>query len=484
MAAGEWREPQTHRAVFEHIDAHFDDYIAELRDFLRQPGISATGQGMAESARAALDFLALAGTGDAELVPTDGYPVATGHLRSRNPDARTLIIYSLYDEVPVNPADWLYPPHGAEVVPAAAIGAPGHVGEVIVARAALNQRGPMVALIAALRSMLAVEKDIPVNVLWVWEGEEEIGCPHLPQFIERRLQDLKTADAWWVPCFREDELGRTVDVHGYKGTVKLQMRIRGGEWGGTLDGKDIWSANLPLVDAPMWRLVRALASLVDADDRLAVDGLWEKVRPYTREERAELDIVLERLDEAALKASLPVTRFKNGLPARTVMERFIMEPMLNVIGISGGYTGPSFMTTLPMDVSAKLDVRFTPNLSQGDIVPLLRAHLDRRGFEEVKLIRLEGGFEWSRTPSDAAIYRAGKRAALAHGADYLVWPTFVAVNPSSMFNRPPLSLPCSYMGMGHGARFHQGNEYCAIEGVRRLMKYSVTFLHQYAVSDL
>src|SRR5690349_20423535 len=116
-----WAEPPEHRAVFEHIDHQFDRYLAELCDFLHQPGISATGEGMPESARAALDFVRLTGTPDAELVPTDGYPVVTGHLRSKRPNAKTLIIYSLYDEVPVEPADWLYPPFAAEIVPAEAV---------------------------------------------------------------------------------------------------------------------------------------------------------------------------------------------------------------------------------------------------------------------------------------------------------------------------------------------------------------------------
>jgi acetylornithine deacetylase/succinyl-diaminopimelate desuccinylase-like protein len=469
----------THDAVFQWIDKHFDECVAEIQRFLRQPGFSHTGEGIRETAEMARRYLEMLGTEDATLVETDGNPVVFGLLRSRRPQAKTLIIYSLYDEVPVVPADWTVPPLEARIVDAQVIGAPAHLGRVICARAAANQRGPMLATVLTLKAMREAIGDLPINVIWVWEGEEEIGCPHLPQFIDRKRQDLMAADALWMPSMEQDERGVMTIHRGYRGTVKIELEIKSGDWGGTLSGKDLWSANLPLVDAPMWRLVRILHSLVDDQDHLTLDGLEVLLRPLDAEERQELEILRRRFDEAEMKEVLGIARFKGGRPGRDLVEDYLMKPMVNVVGIVGGYTGPRVFTTLPMRVVAKLDFRFTPEVTAADVPRLLRAHLDRRGYREAE-IRVLGGYEYSRTPASDPIYQAAFRACRHHGCEYVVWPTHPAVAPFGMFNRPPLSKPAIFVGMGHGARAHQADEYITVEGIRDFMKYTVSFLHEWA----
>lgn len=465
--------------VFRHIDAHFEDYLQEVRRFLGQPGYSHTGEGMEQSAAIALDYLRSLGSEDCRLISTDGYPVATGFLRSRNRRAKTLIVYSFYDEVPVTPADWTFPPHEARIVDAQQLELPAYLGKVMCGRATANQRGPMMACLLAVRSLLAVAGDIPVNILWVWEGEDEIQSPHLQQYIDQAHDDLDRADGWWCPGFRQDERGRFVDVRGFKGTLKVELEAKGGAWGGTTSGKDLWSAYLPWVDAPYWRMIRALGTLVDEDDRITIDGFWDKVRSITPEERQELDEVRARFDEEETRQSLGIARFRRGRQGLELLERFIMDPMLNVVGITGGYAGPGVFTTLPMHVVAKLDFRFPPDLRSEEIMMLLRVHLDRRGFPEVQIRRI-GGYEWSRTPPGDPLMIAAADAAKQHGFEYFRWPTHAAVNTCSLFNQPPLRLPVSFAGAGHGGRWHQPDEYCTVEGLRDAMKYALTFIHEWA----
>lgn len=468
--------------VFAHIDTHFDDYVREIRRFLAQPGYSHTGEGMEQSAAMALDYIRGLGSVNCRLVETDGYPVATGMLRSRNSGAKTLIVYSFYDEVPVKAADWTFPAHEGRIVDAEDLGLPTRLGKVMCGRATANQRGPMMAALLAIRSLLDVAGDVPVNLLWVWEGEDEIQSPHLQQYVDKAYDDLDQADGWWCPGFRQDEQGRFVDVRGFKGTLKVELEIAGGPWGGTLNGKDLWSANLPWVDAPYWRMLRALNTLVDEDDRITIAGFWDKIRPITPEERKELDEVRARFDEAETRQSLGIARFRGGKRGVELLERFIMDPMLNVVGIVGGYTGPGIFTTLPMRAVAKLDIRFPPDLRSAEILSLLRAHLDARGFREVEIRRV-GGYEWSRTSPDDPLMVAAARAAGIHGFEYFRWPTHAAVNTCSLFNQPPLSLPVSFAGAGHGARWHQPDEYCTIDGLRDAMKYALTFIHEWAALD-
>jgi acetylornithine deacetylase/succinyl-diaminopimelate desuccinylase-like protein len=466
-------------SVFAHIDAHFEEYLEEIRRFLRQPGYSHTGEGMPESAAMALDYIRGLGSDGCRFIRTDGYPVATGILRSRRPNAKTLIVYSFYDEVPVIPADWTFPPHEGRIVDASSLGLPAYVGQVMCGRATANQRGPMMACLLAIRSLLAVDGDVPANLLWVWEGEDEIQSPHLPQYIEQAYDELARADGWWCPGFRQDERGRFVDVRGFKGTLKVELVCKGGDWGGTRNAKDLWSANLPWVDAPYWRIIRALNSLVDTDDRIVIDGFWDHIRPVTPEERRELDDVRARFDENEMRESLGIARFRGGRAGVDLLERFIMDPMLNVVGIVGGYTGPGIFTTLPMQVAAKIDIRFPPNIRSTEIMQLLRAHLDRRGFREMEIRRV-GGYEWSRTAPDDPLMVAAAGAAARHGFDYFRWPTHAAVNTCSLFNQPPLRLPVSFAGAGHGGRWHQPDEYCTVQGLKDAMKYTVTFLREWA----
>ncbi|MCC7105728.1 MAG: M20/M25/M40 family metallo-hydrolase [Chloroflexi bacterium] len=469
---------ERYQPIYDVIDRDFDASVAEIQRFLRQPGFSHTGEGIRETATMALEYTRMLGTENAELVETGGNPVVHGVLRSKRPDAKTLIIYSLYDEVPVIPADWTFPPLEARIVEAQEIGAPAHLGKVICARATHNQRGPMLATILTLKAIQAATGDIPVNVIWAWEGEEEIGCPNLWSFVEQRMSVLQTADAFWMPSMRQDEDGRMIVNRGYKGTIKIELTIKGGEWGGTLSGKDLWSANLPFVDSPYLRMIRALASLFDDDDTCVMDGFRELVRDYTDEEREEVQILEERFNEATMKQALGIARFRGGRSGKDLVSRYVMEPMLNVVGIVGGYSGPRVFTTIPMDVTAKLDFRLVPEQRRDDIPGLLRAHLDRRGFAEAQ-INVIGGYEYSRTPASDPVYQAAIRACQQHTCEYIIWPTVPAVGPFGMFNRPPLDKPAIYVGMGHGARAHQRDEYITVEGIRDFMKYTVTFLHEF-----
>jgi acetylornithine deacetylase/succinyl-diaminopimelate desuccinylase-like protein len=466
--------------LHRYLDDHFDETVAEIRRYLSQPGFSHTGEGIRQSAEMTRRYLEDVGSDDVELVETGGHPVVFGHLRSRRQEARSLIVYSHYDMVPLmDERQWVGPPLQAPIVDAADIGAPAELGKVIVGRAANDYRGPLVATLHALRALRAVTGDVPVDVVWVIDGEEEIGAPHLHRFVEAKLADLQRCEALWMPGMHQDAAGVMQVYRGYKGNSKIEIEIKGGRHGGTLDAKESWAANLHWMDAPMWRMVRLLATLVDDDDLVTVDRLAELIAPYTEEDEQQLRVLRERLDEGRLKASLNIARFKKGRDPRQLLENFVMQPTLNVVGILGGYTGPGVYSTLPMDVVAKVELRFPPAITFADVKRLLRAHLDRRGYEDAEL-RFLGGYEYARSSAQEGIYRAAFRACRRHGCDYVVWPIKPAGAPFAHFNRPPLEKPVIFVGMGHGDRWHQPNEYITLDGVRDHMRYVATFLEEWS----
>lgn len=469
--------------IFEHIDSHSNQYIEGIRKYLHQPGISHTGEGVRESAELTLEYVEELGTENARLVETDGNPVVTGTLKSKNPNAKTIIAYTLYDEVPVVPEDWKFPPFSAEIVEADQIGAPPKLGKVICARAATNQRGPFKAFLCALKSIQAIRSDIPVNVIFALEGEEEIGCPHLHQFVQKAYDDLKKADAFYMPSLSQDEQGNVQVYRGARGTVKLELQVMGGKWGGSVSGKDIWSANMAWIDSPMWILIRALNTMVSETGKIIIDDFHENVRPFRDVDRDEIEKIKESFNEEMWKEKLDIRKFRDGLPGKELVKDYVIGPMLNVVGIKGGYTGPKVFTTLPMDVVAKVDIRFPPDMSSDEVIPKIRRHLDRRGFKMVQINEI-GKYEWSRVEPTAAIHRATLKTVGMFKAPYTVWPTGPFVAPFGMLTRGlpgyPLDIPFSLTGLGHGAREHMANEYAAIEGLHLNMKYHVALLYEYA----
>ena len=472
------------------IDRDFGAYLDEFRRYLRQPGVSATGEGVRESAAMTLDYVRSLRNTTARLVETDGNPVILGRAASANQRAKTLVLYCFYDVVPVVPEEWVSPPFEPSVLEATRLGLPAAYGQVLCARGVVDHKGPFLASVLALRAMQETG-DLPVNVVFAIEGEEEIGSPSLRAFTHAHQDELR-GDAMWFPRFSQESIGGPMVVHrGYKGQMKLYLSIHGGAWGGTLDGRDIWAANVAWVDAPLWRMVRALDTLVDQNERIAIDGFWDHVRPMGAREREEIAALQAAFDEDKTKRSLKIARFRGGRPGKDLLPRYVMEPQLNLgLGVFPGLPGEesytkaivegSLKTELIMRTSARLDFRLVPELEPDLVVSLLRAHLDRRGFTEIEIHRTKHEYSWSRSEPTGTAYRAMFRAAEARGIQPLVWPTMPSCAPFELFNRQPLGLPMIIFGAGHGAWFHEANEYASVESIRDFMKLLVQWLHEWA----
>jgi len=466
--------------VYKYIDRNFDEYVEEVRKFLRQPGIPHTGEGIKESAEMTLGFLKDLGIEDARLVPLKGgNPVAYGKLKSKKLKAKTILLYQHYDVVPVKSEEWTVPPFKAEMLEAKELGLPPERGKIIVARGAYDKKSALRTFLLAVKAMLEVTGDIPVNLIFVIEGEEELGAPHLPQFRDQFLDELKQADSAWFPAMRQDERGKLILNRGYKGYIKFELQVKSGEWGGTLDGRDLWSGDIAMVDAPLWRLVWALNSLVDSNGKILIEGFYDNIRPLTKEEKGEIETMKQDFDEETWKKFFNVKEFQRGLPGKELFVEYVMGPLLNIDGIIAGWTGPGVFTTVPMKAVAKCDVRIVPDQSVDEVYSKMRKHLDKQGFPEVEIIKV-GWYEWSRTPITADIYKAAIRAAEKHKVEWISWPSVPASDPSYLWNRPPLNLPTSYAGLGYGERYHRADEYVTVEGIRDNLKYVVTMLNEYA----
>ncbi|MEM6530527.1 MAG: M20/M25/M40 family metallo-hydrolase, partial [Chloroflexota bacterium] len=262
------------------IDRREAASIEAVRDWLRRPSFSDTGEGMAEAAVYTRDLLAQIAP-DAQIVPTAGYPMVLGTVKSKQPDAPTLMVYGLYDVTPLVAEEWsIDDPMRAPIVDAADIGITAITGRVLVGRGANNHKGPVLSSILAVKAMLDVEGDVPVNLIYVIEGEEEIGSPSMAGFVAEHYTLLSTADGVWLPCMQQSSIGSMVLRRAYKGALFADLECKGGEWGGTLDAKHIWAGHSAWIASPAMQLIRGLATLFDDEQRATIDGLDEAREIY------------------------------------------------------------------------------------------------------------------------------------------------------------------------------------------------------------
>lgn len=471
-----------YRELHDHIALHEAEYVEEVRRYLRIRSFSDTGEGMADGAAATLAYLRRIGAEDACLVPTGGNPVVYGTIRSKRPDAKTLIIYGLYDHPPSIAEEWLVDPHGAEIVDAATIGLPADLGSVIPNRAAHNHKGPVLSCLLAVEVMRKVSGDVPVNLLFVIEGEEDIGSPHLPAFIREYRDELAQAQGMWLPCMQQSRDGTMTLVRGAKGMFWAELVCRGGAWGGAADGHHLWAGHSPWIDAPMMRLLHAVGSLYDADHHCIIDGLAAITPTVSAADRAEIEATKANIAahpeiERNMRQLLHVERMRGGKPLQDLIERWMLGVNLNVQGITGGYMGPSFYSMLPGAARAKVDFRLPPSILPEQLHDLLRAHLDRRGFTEIEIANTRG-YPAAQPDLNDLLLVAAARAATLHGVPYVVRTLSNSIWPASLFEQ--LGIPSSSAGIGHGERPHAPHEYIRTDAVRKLMQFTVTYLHEWS----
>ena len=337
------------------------------------------------------------------------------------------------------------------------------VGKVIVGRGAVNQKGPESALLAALHAIRGAGRTLPVNLVLVAEGEEEIASPHIGQIVHRPEVEAALAGTVGVfmPSAMQDLDGVVTVSLGAKGVAELQLTASGEAWGRG-PSHDIHSSLKAMVDSPAWRLVKALDTLVSADGNTITIDDYPQPRPLTAEEKAMIAKAAEQGDEATFKEQLGVQHWIDDLGWVAANERLESQPTVNIQGLVGGYTGPGGKTVLPHRAEAKIDLRLVPGMTFDGAVSALRAHLAKHGFGDVE-VHVSGGYDPTTTPASAPLIQSQIAVLKDAGIDPLLWPWNAGSYPGYVFTNPPLSLASGHFGLGHGAGAHAPNEYYVIE---------------------
>lgn len=452
--------------VLGYIEQHFDEDLERTRMLLRQPSISADGTGMRETAEMLAGWIDELG-GEPKIVETSLHPVVMGHVDAGKP--HTLLFYGMYDVQPVLGEQWIVDPFGGEIVDLP------ELGPSIVNRGAMNQKGPLGSFFNALFAMKAATGELPLNVKFLIEGEEELGSRNLPEVVERHKEEL-SADAAFFAFLSQDQAGKVLMYLGVKGILFMELTCRGGDWGGpttrAVHGSNaVWFAN------PAWRLTQALASMITPDQKhILIDGFYDEVAPPSAHDEELLARLAATLDPADQLRQNEVRRFKYDLSGVDLLRKYLYQPTLNIDGLISGHTAEGTKTIIPHEARAKIDIRMVPRMDPALTIERVRAHLKRHGFDEIE-VQVEDAYKWSKSEISDAPVRALIRTYHELGYEPEIWPHLAGSAPFYLFT-DVLEIPVALGGLGHGGRVHSPNEFATVGGLKDHEKSIALFVYR------
>jgi acetylornithine deacetylase/succinyl-diaminopimelate desuccinylase-like protein len=362
-------------AVLAAIDAQREETLADLLRLVAQPSISAQDIGIQECAQLEMELLRKAGLGP-RLLETTGHPMVYAE-SLKAPGKPTVLFYGHYDVQPPDPLElWLSPPFEPEI----------REGR-IYGRGVADNKAQHFSHIAAIRAWLTATGSLPVNVKVLLEGEEEVGSPHLDEAVDR-YRDLLTADLVYTSDGPVTDDQYPEISFGVRGLLYIELRATGpnrdlhsGHWGGVAPN-------------PIWTLVRALNTMLDAHNRVLINGFYDNVSEPTPGARAAMEALPFDIGEAIGRIGLTEMTPPADLP---YADRIMAQPTLNIAGFTGGYGGPGSKTIIPSTATVKIDMRLVPDQHPDEIWEKVSIHIAEHA-PEVEVVRLDGGMIPSYTP--------------------------------------------------------------------------------------
>jgi acetylornithine deacetylase/succinyl-diaminopimelate desuccinylase-like protein len=444
-----------HADIKAEITKRHDEAVKRLHDWIAQISIAAENRGYPEGAEYMAKLARDAGFQKADVITTDGKPGVFATLDAGAP--KTVGLYFMYDVKQFDPAEWTSPPTDAQVVDKAPL------GKAMVGRGAVNQKGPEAAFLAALHAIRGANKKMPVNLVMVAEGEEEIGSPHIKQLAHKpEVQEALSKCVGVFMPFAAQDLDGVVTVNlGSKGVIELELVSDGAKWGRG-PAKDIHSSLKAMIDSPAWRLIHALNTLVSEDGNTITIDNYPKPRPISADEKEMIANVSKTRSEASAKKQFSTQHWIGDLPWEQANERLESQPTVNIEGLVGGYTGQGGKTILPHRAVAKIDMRLVPDMKAEDALAALKAHLAKRGFGDIE-VNMTGGYDPTSTSKDSTLIKAQLATYKNFGVDPLLWPRNAGSYPGYAFTGEPLKLAAGHFGLGHGSGAHAPDEYYVIE---------------------
>lgn len=457
---------------FQYIDGHFDEFVGELRGAVQRPSIAAQNVGMGDCAAYFKRLLEKHGI-SAKILPTAGHPVVYGEIKGESD--KTVLFYDHYDVQPPDPLDeWEADPFSGDI----------RDGKMF-ARGVSDNKGNACARIQAVGTLLKLHGKLPAGVKFLIEGEEEIGSTHLGDFIRDNKQLLAADCGVWESGYMGPD-GRMGMYLGVKGILYVEYEAKGAD-------RDMHSGGAATVPNPAWRLVWALSTIKDENEKILIPGFYDAVLEPTEKEWALLRAAEGDADTAVAKGNrtggankarrggnIGIHSPLNDLEGLDLRKRSLFSPTANICGFRSGYLGEGQKTVLPSKALVKMDFRLVPNQDPHDILAKLQKHLKDRGFDDVQVRVITMDYP-VKTSADHPVVKAAEDAALAvYGKPASIAPTQGGSGPMHPF-KEYLDLPMVAFGVGYWASGNHGpNENIRLEDYRQGIKMAAEFMKRLA----
>jgi len=446
--------------ALKHVDSNMGNLISDLQTLIRQPSVSAKNEGIEDCAKLVKKTLDKAGIRAEILRLKKGVaPIVYGEIKSKKNNSKTLMFYNHYDVQPAEPFElWDDPPFSGKLK-----------GNKIFGRGSTDDKGELVTRIKAVEAHLKTTGDVPCNIKFVIEGEEETGSAHIDQYLKKYKKKFACDGVIWEFGY-VDSKNRPIVGLGMKGLLFMELSVKESI-------QDAHSSLAVLIQNPAWRLIEAVKTLRDSDGKILIKDWYRDVKPFSKK---DLEIIKkEPFDEKFFKKEFGIKSFvanKTGLDAKKAL---IGGATCNIAGFVSGYAGTGAKTVLPGSALVKIDFRLVPQMDPKKQILRFRAHLKSKGFSDVK-IKVFHGEAASRTdPSDPFVSQVKESADESFGSSILNISN-AGTGPMHSFVEN-LSAPCISIGSTYMfSKIHSPNEFARVDLLKKTTKCICLIMDKFA----
>lgn len=438
------------KKILSHVDSNMNNLVSTLQTLIRQPSVSAKNEGIEECANLVKKILQKSGIKSQVLrLGKNIPPVVYGEIKSKKNPNKTLLFYNHYDVQPAEPFDlWDYPPFTAKIK-----------RNKIFGRGSADDKGELVTRIKAVEAHLKVNRDVPCNIKFLIEGEEEVGSPNIDSYLKKFKKKFSCDGVIWEFGY-VDSKNRPIVGLGMKGLLFVELIAKESV-------RDAHSSLAVLIKNPAWKLVEAVKTLRDSNGKILIKDWYKEVKSLTKN---DLKIIKrEPFDDSDFKKEFGIKSFvgnKKGIEAKKAL---VAGPTCNIAGFVSGYTGEGAKTVLPGSALVKIDFRLVPEMDPKKQVQRLKKHLKTKGFGDLK-VKVYHGEAAARTSPSHPFVNIVKQAADESYGKSIINVSNAGTGPMHSFVKI-LGAPCISIGSTYMfARIHSPNEFARIDLLNKTTK--------------
>ncbi|MGQ0606238.1 MAG: M20/M25/M40 family metallo-hydrolase [Candidatus Nitrosotenuis sp.] len=437
------------KKILQHVDKNMPSLVSDLQALIRQPSVSAKNEGIEQCARLVAQMLKKSGIKSEILRLKSVAPLVYGEIKSKKNPNKTILFYNHYDVQPAEPFDlWDDPPFSGKVR-----------GNKIFGRGSADDKGELITRIKAVEAFLKQTGDVPCNVKFVIEGEEEIGSTHIENYL-KKYQDKFACDGVIWEFGYVDAKNRPIIGLGMKGLLYVELTAKEST-------RDAHSSLAVIIKNPAWRLIDALRTLRNSSGKILIRDWYNEVTSFSKDDLNLLS--KEPFDESGFKSEYGIKNFVNGKRGIAVKKALAGDPTCNIAGMVSGYTLQGAKTVLPSSAMAKIDFRLVPKMNPKKQMARLKAHLKKHGFSDIT-VKIYHGEAASRTDPSSTFVNNVKSAAKESFGSYVINVSNAGTGPmhsfASVLNAPCVSIGSTYLF----ARIHSPNEFARIDLLKKTTK--------------